>query len=216
MTSILIRTAIIYILLAFTLRITGKRQLGELDVGDLISTLLISEIAAIPIDDPDIPLFNAIIPILFLLSIEVIVSTLKNKSEAAKRVLDGEASFIIYKGRLLQNSLKNNRISLNELLASMRSQGIGDIEDVEYALLEQNGALSFIESNKTVMSHPIIIDGAVIESTLKILGYNDTWLKKMLYDRNIKQEEIFLMSISDSGIINIIKKEDKSGKQSKN
>ncbi len=209
MASILIRTAIIYILLAFTLRITGKRQLGELDVGDLISTLLISEIAAIPIDDPDIPLFNAILPILFLLSIEVIVSTLKNKSELAKRVLDGDASYIIYKGRLLQDSLKNNRISINELLASMRSQGIGDIDDVEYALLEQNGTISFIEKENTVMSHAVIIDGVAIESTLKHLGYNDEWLRKALSERGLERCDIFLMSVNDLGVINVIKKEEK-------
>ena len=89
MASILIRTLIIYILLTFTLRIVGKRQIGELDVGDLVSTLLISEIAAIPIDDPDIPLLNAVVPILFIFSLEVILSTLKNKSERFKRCLDG-------------------------------------------------------------------------------------------------------------------------------
>ena len=81
MTSIIIRTVIIYILLSLSLRIMGKRQLGELDVSELVSTLLISEIASIPIDDPDIPLLNAIIPILFIVSVEVILSTLKNKSE---------------------------------------------------------------------------------------------------------------------------------------
>ncbi|MBO5907459.1 MAG: DUF421 domain-containing protein [Clostridia bacterium] len=208
MTSILIRTAIIYILLAFTLRITGKRQLGELDVGDLITTLLISEIAAIPIDDPEIPLLNAILPILFLLSVEIIVSTLKNKSEKAKRLLDGDASYIIYKGRLLQNALKNNRISVNEMLASMRSQGIGGIEDVEYALLEQNGTLSFLRRGDGGISQALIIDGAVIEASLKRLGYDGKWLERSLDERGIRREDVFLMSIDDSGIINIIKKED--------
>ena len=210
MTSILIRTAIIYILLAFTLRITGKRQLGELDVGDLITTLLISEIAAIPIDDPEIPLFNAILPILFLLSIEIIVSTLKNKSEKAKHLFDGDSSYIIYKGRLLQGSLKSNRISVNELLASMRSQGIGDIEEVEYALLEQNGTISFLKKGEGTVSHALVIDGTVIKSELLHLGYSESWLEKVLTDRGICQDEIFLMNISDLGVINIIKKEEKS------
>ena len=81
MTSIVIRTVIIYVLLSFSLRIMGKRQLGELDVSELVSTLLISEIASIPIDDPDLPLLNAIIPILFILSVEILLSALKNKSE---------------------------------------------------------------------------------------------------------------------------------------
>ena len=208
MASILIRTAIIYILLAFTLRITGKRQLGELDVGDLITTLLISELAAIPIDDPDIPLFNAILPILFLLSVEVIISTLKNKSEKVKRIIDGDESFIIYKGRLLQSSLKSNRISLNEFLSSMRSQGIGDINEVEYALLEQNGTISFLKSDSPQMSHAVVIDGTAIKKTLSLLGYDNNWLDKILHDKGIRIDEIFLMSINDLGIINIIKKEE--------
>ena len=88
MTSILIRTLIIYLLLSFSLRIMGKRQLGELDVSELVSTLLISEIAAIPIDEPDIPLLNAVIPILFILSAEVILSTIKNKNEKFKNLIE--------------------------------------------------------------------------------------------------------------------------------
>ena len=130
MASILIRTILIYLLLSFSLRIMGKRQIGELDASELVSTLLISELAAIPIDDPDIPLFNAIIPMLFILSLEIIISTLKNRSEKIKSVLDGNPIYIIYKGKILQNALKENRISINELLSEMRIQGIGDISEI--------------------------------------------------------------------------------------
>lgn len=209
MASILIRTVIIYALLTFTLRIMGKRQIGELDVGDLVSTLLISEIAAIPIDDPDIPLFNAFVPILFIFSLEVILSTIKNKSEKIKRCLDGEAVFIIYKGRLLQSALKNTRISINELLSSLRAQGVGDISDVEYALVEQNGSISVLERGKAKMAHSLIIDGEVIEETLRYLGYNDRWLKKELMKLGKSCDEIFLMTVNDEGEINVIEKENK-------
>lgn len=207
MASILIRTLIIYILLTFTLRIMGKRQIGELDVGDLVSTLLISEIAAIPIDDPDIPLLNAIVPILFIFSLEVILSTLKNKSERVKRCLDGESVFIIYKGRLLQSALKNNRISINELLSAIRGQGVGDIKDVEYALVEQNGSISVIEKNKGELAHAVVIDGEVIEATVKHLGYNEGWLDKRLGECGAGLGEIFLMTVTDKGDINIIYKD---------
>lgn len=209
MASILIRTVIIYALLTFTLRIMGKRQIGELDVGDLVSTLLISEIAAIPIDDPDIPLFNAFVPILFIFSLEVILSTLKNKSEKIKRCLDGEAVFIIYKGRLLQSALKNTRISINELLSSLRAQGVGDISDVEYALVEQNGSISVLEEGKAKMAHSVIIDGEVIEETLGYLGYDDRWLRKELMKLGKSCDEIFLMTVNDQGEINVIEKENK-------
>ena len=208
MTSILIRTLIIYILLTFSLRIMGKRQLGELDVSELVSTLLISEIASIPIDDPDIPLMNAIIPILFILAVEIILSTVKNKSEGLKELIEGKPQYIIYKGRLLQKALKDNRISLNELLSEMRTQGVGDIDEVYYAAVEQNGSLSVLKKEDCSMAHPIVIDGGIIESNLKAHGYDERWIDKRLSERNMKLSEIFLMTVNDNGNINIIKKEE--------
>ena len=124
---ILARCLIIYILLTFAMRITGKRQIGELDVGDLVSTLLISELAAIPIDDPDVPLLNAAIPILIIVSLEIIISTIKNKWRPLKKAIEGRPVYIIYKGRILMEELVDNRISISELLAEMRGQGIFDI-----------------------------------------------------------------------------------------
>lgn len=209
MTSIVVRTIIVYVILSFSLRIMGKRQLGELDVGELVSTLLISEIASIPIDDPDIPLTNAIIPILFILSIEIIISTVKNKSEKLKALVEGKPEYIIYKGKLLQSVLKDNRISVNELLSEMRSQGIGDINDIYYATVEQNGALSILKRGEGKMTHTLIIDGKIIESNLIAHGYNEKWLKKQLSQRKLSQEDVFLMTVSDDGQINVIVKEEK-------
>ena len=208
MTSIVVRTVIIYILLSFSLRIMGKRQLGELDVGELVSTLLISEIASIPIDDPDIPLLNAIIPILFILSVEIILSTIKNKSEKAKELIEGKPEYIIYKGRLLQKALKNNRISLNELLSEMRTQGIGDIEEIYYAAIEQNGSLSILKKGESSMAHAIIIDGNLIKNNLKAHGYDERWLAKRLKEAKVRQNEVYLMSVNDEGQVSFIIKED--------
>ena len=208
MTSIVIRTIIVYVLLSFSLRIMGKRQLGELDVSELVSTLLISEIASIPIDDPDLPLMNAIIPILFILAVEIILSTIKNKSEGLKKLIEGNPQYIIYKGRLLQKVLKDNRISINEFLSELRSQGVGDIDEVYYAAVEQNGSLSILKKEDSVMAHTIIIDGNVVESNLKAHGYDRLWLRRRLDERRVKVKEIFLMTVNDEGKINIIKKEE--------
>nr|MBE6545682.1 DUF421 domain-containing protein [Oscillospiraceae bacterium] len=208
MTSILVRTIIVYVLLSFTLRAMGKRQLGELDVGELVSTLLISEIASIPIDDPDIPLLNAIIPILFILAMEIILSTLKNKSEKLKLTLEGKPTYIIYKGRLLQTELRENRISINELLSELRSQGVGDIKDVYYAAVEQNGTLSVLKRDQPEMAHAVIIDGTLMEGVIRAQGYDGEWVKKRLRERKTKQEDVFLMTVTDGGEINLIKKED--------
>ena len=207
MTTIVIRTIILYILLSFSLRIMGKRQIGQLDVSELVSTLLISEIASIPIDDPDIPLLNAIIPILFILSIEILLSTIKNKSEKLKSAIEGSPEYIIYKGRLLQKVLYDNRISMNELLSEMRTQGIGNIKEVEYATIEQNGALSILKKNDSPLAHAIIIDGRVIEKNVKRLGYNTIWLKKQLTTQKARQEDVLLMTADDSGEVYFIIKD---------
>ena len=207
MVSIVIRTLIIYVLLTLSLRIMGKRQLGELNVGELVSTLLISEIAAIPIADPDIPLLNAIIPLFFILSLEIILSTIKNKSEKLKNSFEGKPSYIIYKGRLLQKELCENRISINELLSELRCQGVGDISEVEYAIIEQNGSLSVFKKNANDMTHPLIIDGKTIDDVLATERKSQAWLLQKLNENNIDQEEVFLLTISDDEKINIIKKD---------
>ena len=207
MASIVIRTIIIYLLLSFSLRIMGKRQIGELDIVELVSTLLISEIAAIPIDDPDIPLLNAIIPILLLISIEIIISSVKNKSEKLKRVVEGTPSYIIYKGRLLQKELSKNRLSVNELLAELRSQGVTDISEVSYAILEQNGTLSIVKKSDSAPAHTLVIDGEILRGPLTRLGYNDTWLNKQLDGASLELKEVFLMTVTDDGKLNFIKKE---------
>ena len=207
MASILIRTIIIYILLTSALKIMGKRQIGELDVGELITTLLISELATIPIDDPDLPLLNAVLPILLIFSLEIIISSLKNRSERLKRLLESSPVYIIYKGKLSERALVDNRISLNELLCELRLLNVKDISDVEYAILEQNGKISVFEKSDGAISHSIIIDTVILKDNLKRLGLSEEWIEKRLKERGAKTEEVLLMTLSDDGNITLIKKE---------
>ncbi len=208
MVSIFIRTILIYILLSFMMKIMGKRQIGELEINELVSTLLISEIAAIPISDTDISLLPAVIPILFITSFEIILSTVKNKSKLAKRIIEGEPSYIIYKGKLQQDVLKDNRLSINEVLTEMRIQGIGDISEIYYGILEQNGKLSLLKKTPSeTLAMPIIIDCAVEEQNLKKSGYTRKWLNERLIERGLITDDIFLMTVDDMGYINIIRKE---------
>ena len=207
MASIVIRSAIIYIMLMIFLRIMGKRQIGELDVSELVCTLLISEIAAIPIDDPDIPLTSAIIPSLLILSAEILLSTIKNKSERLKRAFEGVSSYIIYKGRLFQSELAENRISINEVMAEMRGQGIGDIGEVEYAIIEANGKLSFIKRSGEGYSHAVIVDGRIIEENARRIGWDCAQVARRAIDEYGEPAGIFLMTVSDGGQVNIIPRE---------
>ncbi len=207
MASIVIRTVIIYVLLTVSLRIMGKRQIGELDVGDLVSTLLISELAAIPIDDPDIPLLNAIIPSLIIVAAEIILSALKNKSATLKKIVEGTPTYIIYKGRILQGVLDENRISINEVLAEMRTQGIGDISEIYYGIVEQNGTLSLLKRGGEELAHTVVVDGVIMAGNVKKQGYNGAWVEKRLSERGLSLSEVFLMTVTDGGEVNVVKKE---------
>lgn len=208
MLSIIIRTLIVYSLLSVSLKIMGKRQLGELDIGELVTTLLISEVAAIPIDDPDIPLLNAILPILVLFSFEIIISSVKNKSDKMKRIVEGEPSYIIYNGKLSQSALIQNRLSINEFLSQMRQLGVGDISKISYAVLEQDGKMSVLKEGDT-MAHAIIIDGTVQMKNLKGLGFNAEWLKRKLRANGANEKDVFLMTVDDSGAVYILRKDRK-------
>ena len=209
MISILTRTVIVYLLLSFAMKLMGKREIGELDVSDLVSALLISEIAAIPIDDPDIPLLNAIIPILFILSVEILLSYAKTRSAKLKRCIEGESVFLIYKGVLDQNALRENRISLNEFLSEMRTQSIGDISLIDYAVLEQSGKISIMQKGKDTLSHALIIDGEINEVELGDGRFTREEIESELRGRQIERTGVLFMSKDDSGNINIILKEEK-------
>ena len=210
MISILTRTIFIYILLNIMLKMMGKRQIGELEVNELVSTLLLSEIAAIPISDTDEALIPSVIPIVLIAAVEVIISVIKNRSSAVKRIVEGEPVYIIYKGRLMQDALRENRISINELLSEMRTQGIGDIRDIRYAILEQNGQFSLLKnSEKNSITKPLIIDSKPEEEIIRKEGLDIQWLEQVLQEHKISIENVFLMTLSEDGKIDVIEKENK-------
>ena len=193
------------------MKIMGKRQIGELEINELVTTFVISEVAALPIADPDIPLLNAVVPILLIVCLEIIISSIKNKSEKIKKYVEGEPIFLIYNGKLSQSALADNRISINELLCEIRLQGIADINCVKFAVLEQNGKISLFEEDKSQnFSHPIIIDKEIDKNSLRLLGYDETWLEKELLRCGADKNSVFLMTVNQNGKTNIIYKEEKS------
>ena len=208
MASIFVRTILIYVFLTLALKFMGKRQMGELEISELVSTLVISEAAALPIADPDIPLLNALVPVILIVCFEIVISYAKNKSEKLKKCVEGEPIFVIYKGKLRQNVLSENRISINELLSELRMQGVGDINNVYYAILEQNGKLSVFEKgNKSSFSHNVIIDTEINVEEMKNLGYNEVWLENELKKHRVKRKEVFLLTVDDDKNTYVIKKD---------
>jgi len=224
MASVYIRTLLVYFMLIITLRLMGKRQIGELQLSELIVTILLSELAAIPIADKDIPLFYAIVPILLLLSLEVILSYIVLRLPGIKNLFAGRPSIIINKGVLDQKELERQRTGISELLCSLRQSGISDIGDVEYAILEQNGRFSVFpkaasssvtpqQMNMKVeepgIAHALILDRKIIEDNLILSGWDKKRLQRELKQRKLTAEDIFLFSVNDTGETTIIIKEKK-------
>ncbi len=205
MASIFFRTAIIFLLLSISMKVMGKREIGELEVGELITTLLLSEICSIPIDDADIPLMNAVIPVIFIVSLEVLLSATKNKSMKLKRFFDGEPVFLIKNGVINQQELRKNRISIEEFFSALRQNGKGRLLDVKNCILEANGKISVLEE-KNGFDRIVISDGEISKSTLTLLGLNEEWLKKALKDH--KPEEVFIMTVNEKNVPYYILKEE--------
>ncbi|MBQ8509352.1 MAG: DUF421 domain-containing protein [Clostridia bacterium] len=221
MATIFIRIILIYVLLLGTMRVMGKRQIGELQPSELVTTILLSELAAQPIADSNIPLLFAVIPISALLSIEVLISFAVTKLPCLKPIFDGKPSILICRGKLQKNEIARVRISMEELLTQLRISGIADIADVYYAILEQNGQLSVIPKRaKTVptaedmslsvpetgLAHAIIVDTHISDFDLSLIHRDRNWLDKRLRHHRISLNDVFLFTVDDTGKECIIKK----------
>ncbi len=207
MATVLIRTLIIYLVFIITIRLMGKRQVGELEISELVITFMISELATMPIQNPTIPLSYAVIPIIVLVVGEIVFSFLITKSKLLKKLIVGNPSYIIKKGKLNQGELSRLRMGLSELLYELRLKDIDDISNVDYAILEENGKLSVFEKDKSKLSHAIIIDGDIVKSNLELICKDEEWVLSYLERHKIDLKNVFLLCASEDLSINIIMKE---------
>lgn len=224
MATILFRTLIVYFIIAAVFRFMGKRQVGDMELSDLVSTLLLSELATLPIADHNIPLINALLPILIIVCLEVLLTFGKNRSHLLKKLLEGKPSILICRGHIDRREMDRMRISIEELISECRLQGCSDISDVYYAILEQDGKLSVLpradkqplcasDIGRSVeehgLAHPVILDGRINDHHLSLLGLDRAWLKKECGRRGVKTEDVFLMTVDDAGDISLFRKEKK-------
>lgn len=207
MATVLIRTLIIYLVFIITIRLMGKRQVGELEISELVITFMISELATMPIQNPTIPLSYAVIPIIVLVVGEIVFSFLITKSKLLKKLIVGNPSYIIKKGKLNQGELSRLRMGVSELLYELRLKDIDDISNVDYAILEENGKLSVFEKDKSKLSHAIIIDGDIVKSNLELICKDEKWVLSYLKHHKIDLKNVFLLCASEDLSINIIMKE---------
>ena len=204
----LIRLFIIYFFTVFSFRLMGKRQVGEMQLSELVCAIFISELATSPVNDKSIPLVYGIIPILFLVSSEVIISFLSTKFSPVKRAFDSTPDFLISRGSLNQKALQKSRITIEELMAELRQQGIGGPKDVEYAILEANGKISVIPKSPAGIDRALIIDGKLNSAAMKAVNKDKKWIQKKIREQGFKNtSEVFLLTLSDNNEIYSVRKE---------
>ncbi len=221
MPTIFFRTVIFYILIIVCMRLTGKRQVGQLELSELVTAFMLSELASIPIADSGIPLSHGIIPILTLISLEIIFSFFCIKFPAFRRLLDGTPSTLMKKGKIDRKALLDCRISITEILSAVRSNGIGSLDEVEYIFLEPSGTISVIQKKKNSpvtpeilnkpcsengIAHSVIIDRKINKNGLRDASKNRDWLLKQLNKKSLSLKDILYCGVDDNGKISIIKK----------
>ena len=210
MISTVLRTVILYIVVTLAIRLMGKRQIGDMQPNELVVTLLISEIAAIPLQDTDQPVFIGVVAILVLVFLEIIVSILSLKSFFVRKLLNGKSVVIIKNGVVDQQAMRNVRMTVVDLIELLRDKDVFDINDVAFAVLEVNGNLSILlkKDAQTVsikdlklkmpdsaLPLPVISDGKIIYESLKALEISAKELNEILKRENTTVKQVFLMTL---------------------
>lgn len=213
MLIVLLRTVILYFIVVFTMRMMGKRQIGELQPFELVIAIMISELASLPMQDTRIPLLHGIIPIITLLVLQVIISLAELKSETARTIFSGKPSIIIKDGKIDIKQLKYDRLNINDLMEELRLQGYYNIVDIEYAILETSGHISVIpktelepatkqdlniKSTQDKLPITLILDGKINKYNLNLIEKNNSWLQSQLRKNNVNSSDKVFIALLDS------------------
>lgn len=204
---VLFRTLLFYIIIAVVYRCMGKREVGELSIMDFIVSLLITELAAIAIDKYNSNLLITIIPIIALVIVQIIIAKISLKSQDIRESIEGKPSVIINRGKINFKEMLNQRYNLDDLLIQLREQSIKSIEDVDYAILETSGKLSvFQKGTDKNYPLPVIIDGKIDKETLIQIKKDESWITKVLNDKDYNLNDIFYAFYRNNNLF-IIKKD---------
>ncbi|MCI8616908.1 MAG: DUF421 domain-containing protein [Clostridia bacterium] len=214
MLLIFIRSILLYILVLVVMRLMGKREIGQLQPFELAISIMIADLASIPMTDTGIPISNGVIPILGLLVMHLLISLINMKSIKGREIICGKPSILIYRGKINEEALKKERFTINELEERLRGNNIFNLCDVEYAILETSGQVTVIqkpEKRNTIpedfnitpeyegIPYDLIIDGKIMYKNLQIIGKDEEWLKKQVKNFKAKTEEILVATIDGKG-----------------
>lgn len=218
-----LRTVVLYLVIVLTLRVLGKRQVGELEPSELVVAILISDLAAVPMQDIGIPLLSGVIPIFTLLALELLTSELSLRSVRFRSFLCGKPVFIIREGVIDQKAMADNRLTIDELSCCLRQEGILEPSQVQYAILETSGQLTTFlypqyapltaqDAGKKASNQrfpvTVISCGRVLEENLRVIGRDLVWLDRELAGKKLSQEQVFWMTADPTGAVTVIRREE--------
>ena len=216
------RTVLLYLVLLLCVRLMGKRQIGQMEASEFVVAMLVANLAAIPMQDVSIPLYSGLVPIVTILSAELILAYLCLRSVKLRKLLCGKPVILIENGRILQQNLKRTRVTLDELAGHLREKDILDVQTVQYAILETNGNLSVFPypaevapSAKDLKVHPkerylpitIISDGHLMADNLRLSGRDEQWMRGILGNYRATVAGTWLLTVDKAGNVLWIGKE---------
>lgn len=222
MLIVFIRALILYAMIVFALRLMGKRQLGELQPSELVTTILVSNIATLPIEDQDIPMLMGIVPVLTLVSLDVLLSAAVLKSRRLRGIMSGNPRVIVRDGIIDQKELKNLRYTIDDLMEALRDYAIFDVREVQFAIVETTGKINvyqkyaartvtakMLELNAPDGNPPAVIisDGELIRDNLSHCGLSEEWVRHILRQNQVGLTQVFLMTADTGGEYHLVRKE---------
>jgi len=217
-----IRTIILYLVLILVIRLMGKRQIGQMEASEFVVTMLVANLASIPMQDGAIPLYSGLIPIFTVLGVELILSGLALRSIRLRRILCGKPVILIENGNLLQNNLRKTRVTMDELIGHLREKDVLDIRAVQYAILETNGNLSVfpypkerpasakdagIPARKQYLPITIVSDGKLLDENLTKAKKDKRWLERVLEENRAQLEDTWLLTVDGGDKVYFCRKE---------
>ena len=216
------RTIILYLVLILAIRLMGKRQIGQMEPAEFVVTMLVANLASIPMQDGGIPLFSGVVPIFTVLGVELVLSALSLKSSKVRKLLCGKPVILIENGNILQQNLRKTRITLDELSGHLREKDVLDIQAVQFAILETNGNLSVfpypkerpasardagIKARQQFLPYTIISDGELMEENLRKAKKDSTWLRQVLEEKDATVADTWLLTVDKSNRVVFLRKE---------
>lgn len=218
----LLRTVLLYVVILLGVRIMGKRQISQLQTSELVVTLLISELAVMPIQEHDEPILNGLIPIVVLILCEIVVSLIMLKSGKFRKLVCGKPIVVIESGKILQDQMRRLRMSTEDLFEQLRQNDVFFLEEVAFAIIETNGMMSVIKRPEYDYLTPkqagvktkfdglevvVVSDGEISESSLSLCGHDRGWISGKLKERGLSLSDVFIMTAKRGGTFQIIEKQ---------